>query len=279
MNLSNTLKPVESSRSKRIVYPNRNLKIPNTTLSRWRWRHHYWTTYRLPDGTKVMSARQTARLVGQSKADVIDFVQSNNLETIDVRIPSKVVINAVTLPAIATYLQHLLEEGKLKHHRLSLCREEWEDFIEGLNFKSQKDFVLPNPCFFKSSSLVKRANPIQIQLNDEINLEVLVLATGEYRISYAQGLQCIEMNYDWLMDNSPKKARMLSKMGISHQAIECRFITELGVVQVHTFSCNDWLRIWEYFAKKSNKTAIKVLKACAEENISTRVEKVLSSGF
>ena len=279
MNLSNTLKPVETNRSQRIVYPNSNLKIPNTILSRWRWRHHYWTTYRLPDGTKVMSARQTARLVGQLQGDVIDFVHSNNLETIDVRIPSKVVINAVTLPAIATYLRHLLEAGKLKHHRLSLCREEWEDFIEGLNFKSQKDFVLPNPCFFKSSSLVKRANPIQIQLDDEINLEVLVLATGEYQISYAQGLKCIEMNYDWLMDNSPKKARMLSKMRISHQAIECRFITELGVVQVHTFSCNDWLRIWEYFAKKNNKTAIKVLKACAEENIPMRVEKVLSSGF
>ncbi|WP_414622832.1 hypothetical protein [Calothrix sp. CCY 0018] len=275
MNLSNTLTLVESNRSQKIIYPNRNLKIPNTTLSRWRWRHYYWTTYRLPDGTKVMSARQTARLVGQSKADVIDFVQSNNLETIDIKIPSKVIINAITLPTVAIYLQHLLEQYKLEHHRLSLCREEWKEFIDALNFQSQKDFVLPNPCFFKSSSLIKRANPIQIQLDDDITLEVLVLAFGEYRISYAQGLHCIEMNYDWLMENSPKKARMLSKMRISRQAVECRFVTELGIRQVYTFSCNDWLRIWEYFAKKGNKLAITLLKACAEENIPTRVEKVL----
>ena len=281
MNLSNTLKPksAEGCGSRKIIYPSRNLKIPNTTLSRWRWKHHYWAAYQLPDGTKVMSVRQAARLIGQLKTDVIDFVQSNDLETIDVRIPSKVVINAIALPTIATYLQRLLEEDRLQNHRLSLCPEEWQEFIDALANQSKKDFFVPNSSFFKSDSLVKRANQIQIKLENDIHLEVLVLPTGEYRISHAQGLHCIEVNLDWLMDNSPKKARTLSKMKISRQAVECRFVTELGIRQVYTFLCNDWLRIWEYFAKKGNKSAIALLKACAEENIPTRVEKVLRNGF
>ncbi|NJO63989.1 MAG: hypothetical protein HC836_39170 [Richelia sp. RM2_1_2] len=281
MNLSNTLKPksAKSCVSKKIIYPSRNLKIPNTTLSRWRWKHYYWAVYQLPDGTKVMSARQAARLIGQLKTDVIDFVQSNDLETIDVRIPSKVVINAITLPTIATYLQRLLEEDRLQNHRLSLCPEEWQEFIDALANQSKKDFFVPNSSFFKSDSLVKRANLIKIQLENDMSLEVLVLPTGEYRISHAQGLHCIEVNLDWLMDNSPKKARTLSNMKISRQAVECRFVTEQGIRQEYTFDCKDWLKIWEYFAKKGNKPAIALLKACAEENIPTRIEKVLRNGF
>lgn len=279
MNLPKTIKQKQVANFRdcaKTISLNCNLKVPKTTASIWRWKQHSWAAYQLPDGMKVMSARQAARLVGQPNTDVIAFMQSNDLETINVIIPSRVVINAITLPSIATYLQWLLEEDKLQHNRLSLSREEWKELIDALFNPSFQEFLIPNPCFFTSNCPPVRANRIQIQLEDNIRLVVLVLQTGEYRISCAEGLNCIQANPEWLMDTSSKKARILSKMRLSHQAVECRFATEQGIKQAYTFNCNDWLSIWEYLAKKGNKRAITVLKACAKEHISVRVEKVLS---
>ncbi|MBF2018458.1 MAG: hypothetical protein IGS23_25330 [Rivularia sp. T60_A2020_040] len=279
MNLPKTIKQKQTANSRdcaKTISLNYNLKIPKTTVSIWRWKQNSWAAYQLPDGTKVMSARQAARLVGQPNTDVIDFMQSNNLETINVIIPSKVFINAITLSSIAIYLRHLLEENKLQRNRLSLCREEWEELIDALANPLSEEYLTPNPCFFISNCPPVKANATQIQLEDNVTLEVLVLQTGEYRISCTEGLHCIQANPEWLMNTSPKKAKVFSKMKLSHQTVECRFVTEQGIRQAYTFGCNDWLSIWEYFAKKGNKRAITVLKACAKENISVRVEKVLS---
>lgn len=279
MNLLKTNKPkqtVTPHNFRTIVYPNQNSRILKTTASNWRWKQHSWAAYQLPDGMKVMSARRVAQLAGQPITDVIDFVQSNDLETLNVIIPSRVVINAITLPSIAIYLQRLLEENKLQHNRLSLSRDEWGEIIDALTNPSFGEDLTPNPYFFRSKCPPVRANATQIRLEDNITLEVLILQTGEYRISCTEGLNCIQANPEWLMDTSPKKARVFSKMKLSHQTIECRFVTEQGIKQAYTFSCNDWLSIWEYLAKKGNKRAITVLKACAKERISVRVQKVLS---
>ena len=267
---------VTSHHFRKIVYPNQNSKIPKTTASNWRWKQYSWGAYQLPNGTKVMSARRVAQLAGQPNVDVIEFVQSNDLETINVIIPSRVVINAITLPSIAIYLRRLVEEDKLQHNRLSLSREEWGELIGALANPFFKENLIPNPCFFTSNCPPVRANATQIQLEDNVTLEVLILQTGEYRISCTEGLHCIQANSEWLMDTSSKKANIFSKMKLSHQTIECRFATEQGIRQVYTFGCNDWLSIWEYFAKKGNKRAITILKACAKENISVRVERMLS---
>ena len=279
MNLPKTIKQKQASNSHgcaKITSLNRNSKTPKTAASIWRWKQHSWSSYQLPDGMQVMSVRRVAQLVGQPNTNVIDFMKSNDLETINVRIPSKVVITAITLPSIAIYLRQLLEENKLQHNRLSLSHEEWEELIEALNNPYSKEHLTPNPRFFKSNCPPIKANTTQIQLADNIAVEVLILQTGEYRISCTEGLQCIEANPEWLMDISPKKARVFSKIKLSHQTIECRFATERGIKQAYTFSCNDWLSIWEYFAKKGNKRAITVLTACAKEHISERVQKVLS---
>lgn len=123
MNLLKTNKPkqtVTPHNFRTIVYPNQNSRIPKTTASNWRWKQHSWAAYQLSDGMKVMSARRVAQLAGQPITDVINFVQSNDLETLNVIIPSRVVINAITLPSIAIYLQRLLEEDKLQHRLYSI---------------------------------------------------------------------------------------------------------------------------------------------------------------
>ena len=65
------------------------VEIPRTIAVRWWWKQHSWAAYQLPNGVKVMSDRQMALMVGQSKTNVKNFVESNNLETITVQIPKR----------------------------------------------------------------------------------------------------------------------------------------------------------------------------------------------
>jgi hypothetical protein len=62
--------------------PNNNSTyILKTIAVRWWWKQHSWGAYQLSNGIKLMSDRQMALMVGQSKTNVKNFVESNNLET------------------------------------------------------------------------------------------------------------------------------------------------------------------------------------------------------
>ncbi|BAY99982.1 hypothetical protein NIES37_39650 [Tolypothrix tenuis PCC 7101] len=268
------------------IKTNQNLKLsqatnsepPRTVVAQWHWKRHVWAAYQLPNGVKVMSERQVALIVGKSKTDVRIFAEQKQLESIIVQIPNGKIIKGYTLPAVAVYLRQLFEQGYLLEHRLSLSRSEWKQLIEALSNPERGKAVTPNPCFFSGNYRLAKAQTIQIKLENHIYLQVLVVAPGEYRIGYDEGMRCIHSNCEWLIDNSPKRAKTLSKMKLSKEIVECRVNTPEGVKQVYTLTCEDWLSVWEYFANRGNTRATAILKACAQESIPLRVAKALSQG-
>lgn len=224
-----------------------------------------------------MSVRQTALLLGLLKNDVLAFVESNNLETIYIRLPNKIIIQAITLPTIGVCLENLLEQDGLKYNRLSLDNHQWKELIEALKCPSPEEVIVPNPCFFKGDYQIIRVNPIQIHFREDRPMEILVSESLECHISYTEGLRCIKMNNHWLMSNSPKKAKILSRMNLSNQANQCRYVTQRGIKREYSFHCKDWLLIWNHFARKGNQDAIAFLTACAQESVKDRVERLLRS--
>lgn len=250
--------------------------VAKTIAIRWWWKQYSWSAYQLPSGVKVMSLRQMALMVGQPKSNVKEFVNENKLETITVTIPNGAIINANTLPTVAAYLQQLLLSGNLQQHRLSLCRHEWKELIAALSNNDQnKDLFVPNPNFFKNNYRLVTAKPIYITLSNNIPLEILVLETGECHISCTEGLNCIHAEPNWLLEGSAKKLRILTKLNVSPLTTQCQIATQSGIRQVYTLSYDDWLSIWEYFAKHGRKRAIDVLKACAKESIPSRVASLI----
>ncbi|BAY67043.1 hypothetical protein NIES22_71870 (plasmid) [Calothrix brevissima NIES-22] len=283
MNLSTAIKPettINHTKPESFKIPeNIATQIPKTINIRWWWKHHSWAAYELVNGIKVMSDRQMALIVGQSKGNVKNFVQSNNLQVIPVQIPSKVIIQGHTLPTVATYLHQLLKEDKLEQHPLSLSRNEWKELIKALtnNDVQNREPLVPNPRFFSRNYQVVSAKPIQIKLDNNMTLEILAMPSGEYRIGYDEGLNCIQCNPNWLLEDSPKKAKTLAQLKLSPSPVKCLIPASDGIKQIYTLSCDDWLSIWEYFANKGNRRATAILKACAKESISFRVAKLLSS--
>lgn len=281
-NPSLNLQNVEASEHKKTLdtLENSTTNIPKTIVARWWWRQYSWSAYQLPNGLKVMSDRQMAIMVGQSKANVRNFVSANNLETVKIKIPNGIIITAKTLPTVAAYLKRLLELGNLQYHRLSLNKREWQELIATLsgNKLGHGNFLLPNPRFFHHNYQVVTATPIKIELENNIVLEVLVLPSGEYHIGYREGLICIKVNPNWLLQNSLKKAKVLTRLKLSPLVVQCQISTSEGMKQIHTLGCKDWLSVWEYFAKKGNRRAIAMLKACAFESIANRVAKVVNNG-
>ncbi len=255
-----------------------DMDIPKTVAALWRWRGHSWAAYELPNGLKVMSDRQMSIMVGQSKANVRNFVDAYNLETITVKTPNGMIIQAKTLPTVAAYLELLLKSGNLQHHRLSLNQYEWKDLIRTLadNNLGNRKLLIPNPRFFEPNYRVVTAKSIEIEIVNNIVVEVLVLASGEYRIGYSQGLNCIKVNPHWLLQDSYKKAKVFTRLKLSPLVVQCKVDTPSGTKSIHTLSCKDWLSVWEYFAKKRNRRAVSILKACAKENIASRVKNKIS---
>jgi hypothetical protein len=282
MNLSTAIKletAVTHNQTNSFKIPeNLAVETPKAIAIRWWWKQYSWGAYELVNGIKVMSDRQMALIVGQAKTNVKNFVQLNNLHTITVQIPSKATIKGHTLPTVATYLQQLLKEDKLQQHRLSLSHDEWEELINALldNDVQNKEPLVPNPKFFTSNYQVLTAKPIQIELENSITLEVLAMPSGEYRIGYDEGLNCIQSNPNWLLENSPKKAKTLTQLKLSPYPVKCLVPVAEGIKQIYTLGCDDWLSVWEYFANKGNRRATAVLKACAKESIALRVAKLLS---
>ena len=250
-------------------------KFPKVSIASLHWEKYSWGALQLPNGVKVMTVRQMALLVGQAKQIVKDFVESNDLEEITVQVFNGELTEVYPLSVAAFYLQKLLDEGKLNSHRLPLTRREWQELIKRLYNPEPGNAITPNPCFFTGDYRVEIAKPLQIELESNINLEVLVLQSGEYRINHSEGLKCIKSNPSWLTQHSPVKAKIFSRLNLSPDNVECRVKTESGVKSLYALSFQDWLSVWEYFANKGNRRATAVLKACARENIPTRVTKLL----
>jgi hypothetical protein len=262
--------------------PKRNLdndlQQPKVSISYWRYHGKSWRAYQLPNGTKLMSDRQMAQLVGQPKNIVREFIESQNLEKMDVRVDNGKLIRAYPLSVAAIYLSKLLTSGDLDKHPLGISRGEWHSLINALCKKEPGREITPNPCFFTGNYRVEIARPLQVELSGNIRIEILAVPSGEYRIEYQEGLKCIEhKNLTWLVNYSPKKAKTLSDLKLSKDVLECRVKTHEGFKSIYALSLTDWLSVWEYFASRGNRYALALLKACASEGIYVLIAKALSA--
>lgn len=257
-------------------------EISKVTVSKLRWQQYSWTAYKLPIGQLVFSDRQMALAVGQSKKAAQDFVHNNNLNTILVQLPNGTQMRANPLSTVAAYWKSLLKLGLITNFSNSF---DWEEFLEWVE-KSASKFLKTEGCSiskFKTDTqnlkTVVSAQPIKLQLQDglatsnqNLQLEVLVLFSGEYRINYQSGLAVIGTNSNWLKElkNSPRKLRSIENKGFSGLSKFCYVHTSNGVQEIETLSIDDWLTIWEYFANHGNTKASAVLKACAKESLQKR---------
>ena len=262
--------------NKNLTFPQQNSdELPKVVMAQWHWGRHAWATYKLPNGVMVMGERQLAKAVGQSRKDVKSFLKQNYLQGISVKIPNGKVIKSYTLSTVALYLRQLLKEGYLELHRFSLEYHQWEDLIIDLLYPQTRKPAAPNPWFFRGSYRIALAKSILIPFGNRVQLEVLILTSGEYRIGFEEGMSRIGSKSDWLTDSSPKRGQILSKLELSNEVVECQVATNEGIKVVYTLGCSDWLALWEYFAYQKNRKAIYLLKACAQEGIADRVTKAL----
>ncbi|KAB8313902.1 hypothetical protein SD81_040760 [Tolypothrix campylonemoides VB511288] len=264
-------------------------EIPIVTATKLRWQHYTWTAYKLPTGQLVFSDRQMALAVGQSKEAALDFVRSNNLNTILVQLPNRTLMKANPLSTVAAYWKSLHQLG------FTNCSNSfnWKEFLEWVEqsaSKSLKSELCPISKFKMDTQNLKTvvsAQPIKLQLqnsytsNQNLQLEVLALSSGEYRISHQSGLAVIGTNLNWLKElkNSPRKLRTLENKGFTGLSKFCYVHTPDGAQEIETLSLDDWLTIWEYFANHSNTKASAVLKACAKESIPKRAAIAATAGF
>ena len=251
-------------------------QLPRVSTTSWHYHDKSWKAYQLPNGALFMSDRQMALLVGQPKNIVRSFIESQSLETLTAQIENGVEVQIYPLSVAAIYLSTLLKNGDLDKHPTQLSRREWHSLIKGLcNFKPASGNT-PNPCFFSGNYWVEIANPLSVEIEADISIQVLVLQSGEYRIEYQAGLRCVGHDPDWLVNYSYKKARTLSDLILSKDITECRVVTKHGLKSVYALSIRDWLAIWEHFANRGNRLATAILKACATEAIDVLIERAIA---
>ena len=258
--------------------PNQNqeVQLPKVSISYWRSHGKSWRTYQLPNGAKCMSERQMALLVGQPKNLVRDFIESRNLENLVVQVDNGLGVKVYPLSVAAIYLSTLLKNGNLDQHPLGISRGEWHSLIKSLYQKETSLGSMPNPDFFTGNYRVEIAQELRFELPTHIRMQILVLQSGEYHIEYRQGLKCIQHNSNWLLNYSPKKARILSRLKLSKDIVECRVMTPEGFKSMYALSLPDWFSLWEYFANQKNRYAISLLKACAKEGIDVLIAQAIA---
>jgi hypothetical protein len=253
-----------------------DLQFPRVSISYWRCHGQSWRAYQLPNGSKLMSDRQMAQLVGQPKNIVREFIESQNLERMDVRVDNGKLVRTYPLSVAAVYLSTLLRDGNLDSHPLGISRGKWHSLIKALCKKEPGRGTMPNPCFFTGDYRVEIAHPLRLQLEANTSMQILVLQSGEYHIEYREGLKRIQHNTNWLLNYSPKKARTLSSLKISQDIVECQVRMEEGFQSMYSLSIQDWLSLWEYFANQKNRYAIALLKACAKSGIDVLIARAIS---
>ncbi len=243
------------------------IKVPKATIARFHWRYKSWAAYELPTGEKIMSIRQIALLCGQPTRVVQNFVKINNLQTLNVQIPNKKVIQGYSLTTVALLLRLLLKRNELyKHKRIELKNEDWEDLIENLLNPQRK--IKPLNCKLRNIETCVA----QIKIAENQDLEILYTSTDEYYIDFRSGLKAVHIDANWLTEISKRKVKLISNLNIS-EVFECKVDNTTKL----TFSYGDWLSIWKHFASNGNKYAMALLVELAEENIPIRVKKSLKT--
>lgn len=258
--------------------------LPLIKLTRWRYKHYACAVYQLPNGDLVMSDRQAAVPLGQSKENTKAFFQTYKLDTIAVQLPNRKIISAYSLPTVAIYWRYLLESHLIPQRLID--KFDWEELIDSLqnaHQQNEKQLLMPKVTQKEQNSTVLAtqstkpylitAYSIVLKLQAKLQLEVLVLPEQEYRISYDAGLKIIGAYPGWLQElpSSPYRLKTLLKRGFSGLAKTCIINTEEKTEIVKCLSLSDWLTVWEVFAYRGNSKAAAVLKACAEETIPARV--------
>ncbi len=254
-------------------------ETPKALLTRWKWKHFSCAAYLLPNGEFVMSDRQMALPMGQTRKKARIFLELHQLPSISIQVANRQIIVAYPLSSVAVYWQHLVKYNLIPpHFQFSI---NWHDLLTSLTDKNSKPLssdVKPT----KTTSETKfppnnpTANPVVFKLENKVFLEVLTLPNSEYRIRMESGLSLIGLPINWLLQLPwcPIKLKKLEKQGFSGTTKQCKIQTQEGVQTVDTLSIKDWLIIWEFFACRGNSKAAAILRACAEENIPTRVEKM-----
>ncbi|BAY86037.1 hypothetical protein NIES267_55430 [Calothrix parasitica NIES-267] len=255
---------------------NLDAQLPRVSISSWHYRDRCWKAYKLPNGSLFMSDRQMALLVGQPKNIVRSFIESQGYPTLTVQIDNGVEVQVYPLSVAAIYLSTLLKNGDLDKHPTLFSRREWHSLIKALCKFKPASGNTPNPCFFTGDYWVKAANPLSVEIETNMSIQILVLHSGEYHIEYQEGLRCVQHDPAWLVNYSSKKARILSDLNLSKDITECRVITKHGFKSVYALSIQDWLSIWGHFANKGNRLATAILKACASVGIDLQIERAIS---
>lgn len=254
--------------------------IPLVKSTRFTYKDDSWAVYQLPNGELVMSDHQMSLPLGQSKKSAKKFVQMHKLPTITIQIPNRKVVDGYPLTTVAAYWQHLYETGQIPKQLPAGI--DWEDLIKSLKNGTQETPLNQLPEAeatdeeqFTQPTLTP-AKPIVLKLQErlQLRLEVLELQDNEYRISFESGLAVAGLFPNWLLDLPSSRSRLkkLEKMGFSGVSKQCSLKTPEGYLTVESLSIDDWLTIWEFLASRGNSKAAAVLKACALENIPSRVE-------
>lgn len=255
--------------------PNSHLGYPKVSYSHWQFSGKTWRAYQLSNGNKLMSDRQMALLVGQSKRTVRQFIESRRLETHIVRVDNGRLVRVYPLSVAAIYLSTLLRKNDLEKHPMGFSRDNWYGLIRALShYKLESDNIL-NSYFFNGNYLVESGESLKVRFDTEINVQVLALHSGEYRIEHREGLRCIKRDVNWFIYDSPKKAKSLSNLRLSRDIVECRVRIQQEFQSMYALPLQDWLSVWGYFAKKGNRKAIALLKACAQDGIEALIAQAV----
>ncbi|MEM7580378.1 MAG: hypothetical protein ACFB02_22685 [Mastigocoleus sp.] len=263
----------DNDKNKQDCYINRklNLEYPRVILaSRNIDLYKYWV-YQLPNGSQVMTKRQIGKFVEQSRDDVDTFIKYHDMEAMTVELPNRELTQVYSLSTCVAYLERLLANGRLRFHRLSLKPREWDKLIDLLSTDKGGKAITPNPCYFDGSYSVVSAQAIPIQLNEGIDLEILVLPSGEYRIEHEEGLRCIKAPSKWLSTHSSNKAKIFNKLKLSRDIVECRIHDKESEKSLYTLNFSEWLSIWKHFASRRNTKAVAVLTSFARTNLHVRI--------
>ncbi len=254
-------------------------EIPKALLTRWKWKHFSCAAYQLPNGEFVMSDRQMALPMRRTRKKAKDFLQLHQLPSTRIQVLNRQVIVAYPLPSVAAYWQYLVEYNLIPPNLYYSIN--WQELIASITDTSllrlkidAKPTKTASSTWFPPSNPI--ATPVVFKLENKVFLEVLALPNSEYRISIESGLSLIGLPINWLLQLplSPRKRKKLEKQGFCGATKQCEIQTQEGVQMVDTLSIKDWLIIWEFFACRGNSKAAAILRACAEENIPTRVERM-----
>jgi hypothetical protein len=107
----------------------------------------------------------------------------------------------------------------------------------------------------------------------------LLIYKNKLYISVNEGLRLIGVDINWIPDD-PKDRRgiILKKINFSFdRKLFCYQIENSGkYIFVEAYSYQDWLTLWEYFAKRGNSRAMSVLKWLAQFGMEQHIK---SFGF